>query len=118
MLIYLILCGFIIWYVQSQKIFSKVATTLDRLIWDTSGSNTPMKDMLECSFCIGFWVCLFVSLSMRISFVEINHPIVKYLLGDYIITAMITSVIYSYVKIGIETKHQNIIVQVNKRSGE
>jgi len=109
MLLYLILCGFTIWYIQSQKIFKSIAMLLD--FQEPTGF---FNNLLECSFCIGFWVCLVYTIVLDISFLDVSTDFL-YVLSmpiERIITAMVTSVIYSYCKIGIISKHQNIIVKI------
>lgn len=101
--LYLILSAFLIWYIQTQKIFSMLAGWMNEFFYGT----TFFSDLLECSFCVGFWICTGLSFIIQVDFFTVTGY--TNLVG-HVLTGMVTSVMYTYIVEGIKTKHQVVVI--------
>ena len=77
--VYLLVAGFIIWFIQRQKIFEILFF------------NDFLKELRKCGICLGFWVCLFLFFVFDIGLIQ------DYNLYTSIVDALITSIISSYI---------------------
>lgn len=79
--IYLLLSGFLIWFIQTQKIFDKLFF-IDFL-----------KEMRKCGLCLGFWVCLLLQPIFKLGILD-NFNINIY---TYIVNVLVTAAVSSFI---------------------
>lgn len=75
--LYLLVSGFLIWFIQSQKIFEKIFF------------NDFLKEMRKCGICLGFWVCLLLYFVFGIGLLDQ----LDYNLYTHIANVIVTSVV-------------------------
>jgi len=87
----------ITWFVQSAKIFEILFF------------NKFLKDLRSCDICLGIWVGLVFSVLFKVNILDMLSPegimFYFYYLISQLTTAIITSLILHYLKIGIKQSH-------------
>src|SRR5258706_16319821 len=94
-LVYLVLSGFIIWFVQSQKIFDYIFR------------GKFLQELRSCGICLGVWVCLlFFPIFDLIKF----QNLYQYLISCAILSAL-SSVLIFLVKEGYKARYGITIIK-------
>lgn len=94
-LVYLALSGFIIWFIQSQKIFDYIFFT------------KFLKEIRSCGICLGFWVCFAMFPVFKL--IEFEN-LYQYILSWTILSAL-ASVLILLVKEGYKSRYGITIVR-------
>jgi len=96
---YILVTSIIVYLIQSQKIFDYIFHI------------EFLKAMRKCDICLGFWVFFTLYPLFRVNIfqglVEYNHIQEVFLA---IISSMILALVAHYLKIGIRSEHQTVII--------
>jgi hypothetical protein len=94
-LVYLALSGFIIWFVQAQKIFDYIFRT------------QFLKELRSCGICLGFWVCF--ALFPIFDLIKFQN-LYQYILSWAILSAL-ASVLILLVKEGYHSRYGVTVIR-------
>jgi hypothetical protein len=79
--VYLFLSGFLIWFIQKQKIFERVFF------------NDFLKELRKCGICLGFWVCLLLQPIFHLGLLNA----LDYNLYTHVVNMIVTAAVSSFI---------------------
>jgi len=93
--IYIIITMFFTWYIKNQKIFEKIFF------------NNFLKEIRQCWFCLGFWVCFIFYWFFKINvldFLNLENNILNAIISCVITSVVVSSLNYYLIE-GIKKNH-------------
>jgi hypothetical protein len=96
-----VIARFVVWVIQTQKISTYLLAPL-------TNRYPKLQELIDCDFCLGFWVTLFLSKGLAINLLEeYRQPLLTYPLS-----ALVLSFILHIFVSGLTQKFSTIVYEV------